>query len=383
MKPGRILYLQYTNPAAYPPLQHSSRILADSGWDVLFLGAGAVGSNALDFPQHERVRVLRTQFCPAGMRQKLHYLRYVFWSWWWSLRWRPSWIYASDPLSTPAAWLAAVLPGVGVVYHEHDSPPAEKRTPFMRLVSAFRKRVAQKAEIVVLPNTERTITFIRDTELAPDKVRCVWNCPAREDATPKPNNDEAEDLWLLFHGSIVPDRLPMSVLDAMARLPAKVKLRVIGYETVGSRGYVARFVKKVEALGLAARFHYIGAIELRADLLSWGRRSHVGLALMPKNSPDLNMQHMTGASNKPFDYLACGCPLLVSDLPDWEKMFVDNGVALSCNPEDPESIAAAILWYCEQKAERVAMGECGRRRILSEWNYEKQFSPILARLLHS
>jgi hypothetical protein len=30
----RVLYLQYTNPAGYPPLEHSSGILADSGWDA-------------------------------------------------------------------------------------------------------------------------------------------------------------------------------------------------------------------------------------------------------------------------------------------------------------------------------------------------------------
>ena len=32
----RVVYVQYTNPAAYPPLEHSSRILADAGWQVLF-----------------------------------------------------------------------------------------------------------------------------------------------------------------------------------------------------------------------------------------------------------------------------------------------------------------------------------------------------------
>ena len=55
-------------------------------------------------------------------------------------------------------------------------------------------------------------------------------------------------------------------------------------------------------------------------------RAHVGLALMPLNSNDLNMRHMTGASNKPFDYMAAGLALLVSDLPDWRQMFVDGRI---------------------------------------------------------
>lgn len=53
----RILYIQYTNPAGYPPLEHSSRILADAGWQVLFLGTGALGAAALRFPPHSNVRV--------------------------------------------------------------------------------------------------------------------------------------------------------------------------------------------------------------------------------------------------------------------------------------------------------------------------------------
>ena len=380
MKPRRIYYLQYTNPAAYPPLQHSSRILADAGWDVLFLGTQALGSDALEFPQHERVRVLRMRFCAAGKRQKLHYLSYALWTFWWTLRLRPRWIYASDPLSAPAAWLATLLPGVSVVYHEHDSPPAEDATRFMRVVRAFRKRVADKADIVVLPNAVRAAVFAKDTELNRNKVECVWNCPVGEDAAAKPSNDDTEDVWILFHGSIVPDRLPMTILDAMAQLPANVKLRLIGYETAGSRGYVERFVKQVDALGLSARFHYLGPLEQRTDLLSWGRRSHIGLAFMPMKSGDLNMKHMTGASNKPFDYLASGIPLLVSDLSDWNTMFVKNGVALSCNPEDPEAIASAIRWYLNNPKDRKAMGEAGRHRIQSEWNYETQFASVRAML---
>ena len=43
----RILYVQFTNPAAYPPLEHSARILADAGWDVMFLGTGALGADRL------------------------------------------------------------------------------------------------------------------------------------------------------------------------------------------------------------------------------------------------------------------------------------------------------------------------------------------------
>src|ERR1700730_15905503 len=95
----RILYLQYTNPAGYPPLEHSSRILADDGWQVLFLGTGAHGAGGLRFPEHARITVRLLNFQSAGWRQKLHYAWFCLWCFGWVMKWRPRWIYASDPLS--------------------------------------------------------------------------------------------------------------------------------------------------------------------------------------------------------------------------------------------------------------------------------------------
>ena len=66
LAPRRILYIQYTNPAGYPPLEHSSRLLANAGCEVLFLGTGALGAEALRFPPHPRIMVKQMPFCPAG-----------------------------------------------------------------------------------------------------------------------------------------------------------------------------------------------------------------------------------------------------------------------------------------------------------------------------
>src|SRR6476659_3866645 len=118
----RVLSVQYTNPAGYPPLQHSSRILAQRGWKVLFLGTGALGADALRFPPHPNVKVRQLRYCPAGWQQKVHYLAFCFWVLGWVLWWRPAWVYASDPLACPVALLLSFLPGVRMIYHEHDSP---------------------------------------------------------------------------------------------------------------------------------------------------------------------------------------------------------------------------------------------------------------------
>ena len=42
----RIVYVQFTDPAAYPPVEHSSEILAERGWNVVLLGTDVFGQLA-------------------------------------------------------------------------------------------------------------------------------------------------------------------------------------------------------------------------------------------------------------------------------------------------------------------------------------------------
>lgn len=201
----------------------------------------------------------------------------------------------------------------------------------------------------MLPNQRRADHFVTGVNKSVNNGRraplVVWNCPSVEEVTPPRPAHDGGDLWVLYAGSIVQSRLPVSVLEALTKLPERVKLRVIGYETIGHQGYVNTLLEKSGQLGLGRRVKYLGKVPEREALLSWCRKCDVGLALMPKESDDLNEQAMAGASNKPFDYLSCGLALLVSDLPDWRTIYVETGYGLTCDPGDSESIATALRWF--------------------------------------
>jgi glycosyltransferase involved in cell wall biosynthesis len=158
-----------------------------------------------------------------------------------------------------------------------------------------------------------------------------------------------------------------------------VKLRVIGYETVGNSGYVQQLQELACQLGLGKRVEFLEAMP-RSELLEWCQKCDIGIAFMPQSSEDINLQYMVGASNKAFDYLACGLALLVCNLPDWEQMYVEPGYGLACNPNDPESMAATLYWFLEHPDEMRQMGERGRQRIATEWNYQVQFAPVLKQM---
>jgi glycosyltransferase involved in cell wall biosynthesis len=379
----KALYIQYTNPEAYPPLENSSRILGNAGWEVVFLGTGSVGADALTFAKHGRIQVRKMPLSPRGWRQKLHYLSFALWSLTWAVWWRPRWIYASDLLSCPIALLLSFLPRARVIYHEHDSPAATASGLFQKLCLMARRKLAQRARICALPNEKRAELFSRQVNgfnnIGHKAPFVVWNCPAIEEVSPPRSPHNGDDFWILYHGTIVPSRLPVAIIDAMSLLPENVKLRVIGYETAGSHGYVRMLRERAARFGIGRRVEFLEPMP-RNELLKQCRKCDVGLALMPRSSDDINMQAMVGASNKAFDYLSCGLALLVSDLPDWRAAYVETGHGLSCDPDNPESVTAALRWFIEHPVEMRAMGEMGRRKIIAEWNYDKQFAPIYKRM---
>ncbi len=370
---SRILFVQATDPAAYPPLIRAGALMAERGHRVRFLSSPIQGS-AMRMPDLPMVEVESLPARPTHVMTRAAYARYVRAAWRAARTFRPDLVYASDPLGALPGLLAARVAGATLVYHEHDSPDSERRLhPVMRRA----RRVAlRRARLVIFPNEDRAREVLGEVRFPVERLRIVWNLP-RQSAVAQPRERAMHPLVLYYHGSINSERLPREVLEAVLRLP-DVRLRVIGYETAGGQGHLASLRALAEAAGRPSALEIVGEVPcMTPDLMS---EAQVGLALVPAESTDINMRHMTGASNKPFDYLASGLALLVSDRPDWRSLFVDAGFARACMPTSVESIAEAIGWFIEHPEATRAMGEAGRRQVRDAWNYDTAFAPILAEL---
>lgn len=377
----RVLYVQYANPGAYPPLQHSARILAGSGAQVLMLGVVNSYTEQLRFTGGPALEIRNLKACSPGIRQKLHYFQYWLWVAWTVVHWRPTWIYASDSLSAPIALFLTYWPNLRVIYHEHDTPaelndPATSSSSAMRLVLSARNALARRTELCILPNAIRAARFKKETKTTRPIV-CVWNCPSRAEAPELKTTEKEDGLRLFFHGSIVPERLPLTLIQALVMLQTSVTLQFAGYETVGHQGYIAEFLSQAAKQGVSERISYLGSFP-REELLTLCAHAQVGLSLVPIGSNDLSMDTMVGASNKPFDYLLSGLALLVSDIAEWNETFVGPRLGLACDPADAASVSTAVRWFLDHPEERREIGKRGRKRVLSDWNYERQFAPVLA-----
>jgi glycosyltransferase involved in cell wall biosynthesis len=371
----RVLFVQATNPGAYPPLIHASTLMAEAGWEVTFLSAPFAG-DTLALPSDPRVTLHAMRARPSHVMSKLDYAAYTAAAARLALRSRPDVVYASDPLGAGPGLLAARLAGARLVYHEHDSPQPGTLNP---VVARLRLAATRAAQLIVFPNEERGRLAQSELRFADERLHIVWNVPRRAEFTLSAPPAESP-LIVYYHGSITPERLPEAVALAVRRMAGRVRLRIAGYEAPGAPGYVRQLIGSDAGAAGGALIEYIGMVASRADLLKEAARAHVGLALMPCDSSDRNMRHMTGASNKPFDYMAAGLALLVSDLPDWTKLFVESGFGLACDPTNVDSLSLALRWFIEHPEERQAISVRARDKIKSDWNYDTQFCTILQSL---
>jgi glycosyltransferase involved in cell wall biosynthesis len=372
----RVLYVQYTNPAAYPPLEQGATELATAGCDVTFLGVDSGPVRALHLAAHPRIAVELFSADPAGgWAQKWHFIRFNAWVLARVLQHKPDYVYASDIMATPLGWLLSTMLHVPVIYHEHDRFDPAGASVFMRLCLAARQRLARAAVANVLPSLGRLEHLCADTGVTPDRCIRVWNCPSLTFVRSEPAPARPQALRVLFYGSINPLRVPPAVVQALAKVP-EVRLCLIGFESGESIGYGDRLRRDAEALGVADRLEILGPTSHHSTLFAHADKHDVGLACIPTRSDDANMQTMAGASNKAFEFLARGLPLLVSPLPDWQDMFIAPGYGIPCVVESVDSIEAAWRWYLADPARRQSMGERGRQRVLAEWNYETQFAPV-------
>lgn len=369
---NKVLFVQFTDPGRYPPLQHAARILLRHGFAVEFVGSALDDGQPTPLPPDLAPLARYWNEQRVGWVNRLNYLLFCLRVALLALRQRAL-VYGSDPLSTPLLYGLARC-GLVVLYHEHDSPPDTAGTRFQRIVAAARRWLLDHV-VSVFPSHGR-----QQAAAPRQRSFLVWNCPALQEVRAIPRLPaSARPLRLYFHGSINALRLPLSLIEAMAQCGEAVELWIAGYETQGSYGYLEELRARAQALGVDGRLRLLGA-HARDQLWAYCAEADVGICFYGMDrGGDINMRHMAGASNKPFDYLSQGMALLFDDVPQWRQLLAEQ-YGWACDPTQPAELAKIIDQMSQDRALVLAKGERGRLRVLAEWNYEQQFAPLLNHL---
>jgi glycosyltransferase involved in cell wall biosynthesis len=137
------------------------------------------------------------------------------------------------------------------------------------------------------------------------------------------------------------------LVQAFARIPASENVRLLVCGDGPERMSIERVVSENGVADRAALLGY------RTDLPR----------LMHEASVFVSVSLYEGHPNTVLEAMACGCPLVVSDIPT-HREFLDESCAWLVDPTSPEDIANAVARALEDTSEAHRRAERARERVL-------------------
>ena len=226
-----------------------------------------------------------------------------------------------------------------------------------------RRELAKRAEVCVLPNEERVKLFKQQTGTS-RPVECVWNVPDKSEiSNSKRNIQSKKTLRIFYGGTITPKILPRLLIEEVAK-KKHVEMAICGYATYSERKY-AKWIAKI--IKTKKNIELFGAVS-RYKMLKIADTCDAAICLYTSRGKNINFKNMVGAANKPFDAMARGLAVVVSDLEEWKRLYLpgkklergngywisDMGYGIAINPESRESIRAPYRdWETDRKSTRL------------------------------
>jgi glycosyltransferase involved in cell wall biosynthesis len=148
------------------------------------------------------------------------------------------------------------------------------------------------------------------------------------------------------------------LIDATARLAAMG--RRVRCLLVGDGELRSELEAHAEAAGVRELVVFTGRVA-HADVLAY--YGLIDVFVVPRTD-DRVSQLVTPL--KPYEAMAAGRAIVVSDLPALTEMIVKGRTALTFRPEDAEDLAIVIGGLIDDPARRAALGRAGREWVCSE-----------------
>ncbi len=258
---------------------------------------------------------------------------------------KPDVIHSHDVNTLPTAWFASLLARVPLVYDAHEiSTDREGYASIRKLVGAVEKFLMPRVAGTITTTDLRAKFFRRAYKIESPLV--LQNRPRftqvdNKDLIRKKLNLKSEKLIVLYQGGIQQGR-GLDVLLESAKVIEKAYFVFIG----GGR-LKNELVSKANSMNLQSRVFFIDTLPL-ADLPEYTASADIGV--QPLVNTCLN--HFTTDSNKLFEYVQAGIPVISSDFPEIRKIVEKFGVGMLIKDGDLKSLCVAIQFMIDNAEER-------------------------------
>ena len=275
------------------------------------------------------------------------------------LAWRPdvvhSWGWISTLLAGPLCRLLRVPLIDGTI-----------RTGALRPEHLWLKRIGMACAATVVANTR---AGAQAWAVGPAKARVVYNGfdwsrlaagPVLAGSESAPAANPQSPFTVVMIGRMVPTKDFKAVIAA-ARLLHREQ-RPYRFVLVG------RGPQRDELIADASSLIADGTVtfpEASLEVLDYVRQAHVGVLMTdPKWAQE-------GCSNAIMEYMACGLPVVCSEGGGNREVVVDGQTGFVIAAAEPQALADRIAYLRDHEAERRAMGQAGRKRIVETFSLER------------
>jgi glycosyltransferase involved in cell wall biosynthesis len=241
--------------------------------------------------------------------------------------------FVSNDLDTlPAAFIASKLKRKVLIYDSH-----ELFTELPELIGRpFTKKIWERLERLFLHRVKHSYTVNQSIALHYSakygiNMEVIRNLPYRFNEHSQSLQGRVFNKQIIYQGALNMGRGLEMLISAMQWLDDA------GVIIAGS-GYAENELHRLTAsLHLEDRVKFTGRIKPE-DLSVYTRASDLGVSL----EENLGLNYYYALPNKLFDYIQCGIPVLVSDLPEMAAVVKKYGVGQIVSTRDPEELAVII-----------------------------------------
>ncbi len=373
----------YFNPDYYPPTINAVHLLSEH-FDVVLIGRNHDPAN-WEYPSNVKVHRLG-QYASAREREQVsalnklwEYINFVVQAR--RLLKDVSLIYAYDAFAYTAAYLCQLMrvQPIPLIYHNHDL--FNRLLPLSSLsgwVQRGERRWVHKANIVVFPSQARALFFQNLTSFK-GQLMIVPNFPRKSffKTYQEFNNiilERFKKNQILLQGTVSVHTSMLELIDSLTFLDNSTELKLIGPIKEKEHDLMIEFAVQKNVF---ERVKYCMPVPYN-KLSSHTWMASVGVCLYKKIN--INHQTMGTASNKIYEYAACGLPIVVSDFPNYREHLKSETWVRFADPEDSHSIASAIQDILNDFGKYQAMCLAARQAFEEKYNYESAFSPLLSKI---
>ena len=236
-----------------------------------------------------------------------------------------------------------------VIYDAHELFPEMHEGIRKRVWAELEKWMVPACHAYIQPEKNRIAYFAAKYRIDPARIVLVENFPSGRYAFSGRSrlreyfNLAPEKIILLCTGKIGPDRNIENMIGCMAFLDARFVLVLLGQTY---KEYEKELAFRIIEAKTGDRVKFHPPIP-NVEMLDYIYSSDIGLVFYQNT----NLNNYWCASNKLYEFILCGKPVITNDYPGLREVVENNQLGVCLSETSPEAIASAVRQIGEDRKE--------------------------------